>query len=206
MLLTSYSFFEGIRRISSADYLPNETDLLRAGIKTSGISETRFRMGSLSIKMVDVNGQRSEMKKWIHAFENVPVILFVVDMDEYDEVSLEKPYRNKMMESIVLFDSIVNSRWFMRSSVFLLLNKLDSFRRKLRMAPLANYFPDYSGGSDVNKAEEFILWRFTKLNRANLTIYPHLIETTDKFNIRLVFNSIEEAFIKRDLEKRGFIA
>jgi guanine nucleotide-binding protein G(i) subunit alpha len=199
MLLTSYSFFEGIRRISSADYLPNETDLLRAGIRTSGISETRFQMGSLSIKMVDVNGQRSEMKKWIHAFENVPVILFVVDMDEYDEVSLEKPYRNKMMESIVLFDSIVNSRWFMRSLVFLLLNKLDSFRRKLRMVPLANCFPDYRGGNDVNKAEEYILQRFTQLNRAH--IYPHLIETIDKSKIRLVFEDIKQKIILSNMEK-----
>jgi guanine nucleotide-binding protein subunit alpha len=156
-------------------------------------------MGSLSIKMVDVNGQRSEMKKWIHAFENVPVILFVVDMDEYDEVSLEKPYRNKMMESIVLFDSIVNSRWFMRSSVFLLLNNLDTFKRKLRRVPLENYFFDYIGGNDVNKAEEFILRCFTQLDRAHLNIYPHFIETTDKSKIRLVFESIEQMILKSNL-------
>ena len=154
---------EGIRRISSADYLPDETDILRAKINPSSVSETRFQTGRLSIKMVDNNCQRSERKKWIKAFENVPAILFVVDMDEYDEVFFEESNRNRMMESMVIFDSVVNSRWFMRSSVFLLLNNLDSFRRKLRRAPLANYFPDYSGGNDVNKAEEFILWRFTQL-------------------------------------------
>jgi guanine nucleotide-binding protein G(i) subunit alpha len=201
MLLTSYSFIEGIRRISSADYLPDEMDVLRAKINPSGISETRFQMGRLSIKMVDINCQRSERKKWINAFENGPAILFVVDMDEYDEVFFEESNRNKMMESIVLFDSIVNSRWFMRSSVFLLLNNLDSFRRKLRRAPLANYFPDYSGGNDVNKAEEFILGRFTQLNRAHLNIYPHPIETIDKSKIRQVFESIEETIIKSNIGK-----
>lgn len=201
MLLTSYSFFEGIRRISSADYLPDETDILRAKINLSGISETRFQMGRLSIKMVDINCQRSERKKWIKAFENVPAILFVVDMDEYDEVFFEESNRNRMMESVVIFDSVVNSRWFMRSSVFLLLNNLDSFRRKLRRAPLANYFPDYSGGNDVNKAEEFILWRFTQLNRAHLNIYPHLIETIDKSKIQQVFESIEETIIKSNIGK-----
>ncbi|KAH8766535.1 guanine nucleotide binding protein, alpha subunit [Hyaloscypha finlandica] len=192
-------FFEGIRRISSANYLPDETDILLAKINPSGISETRFQMGRLSIKMVDINCQRSERKKWIKAFENVPAILFVVDMDEYDEVFFEESNRNRMMESMVLFDSVVNSRWFMRSSVFLLLNNLDSFRRKLRRAPLANYFPDYSGGNDVNKAEAFILSRFTQLNRAHLNIYPHLIETIDKSKIQQVFESIEETIIKSNI-------
>jgi guanine nucleotide-binding protein G(i) subunit alpha len=199
MLLTSYSFFEGIRRISSADYRPNETDVLRTRIKTSGISETRFQMGGLSIKMVDIHGQKSERKKWIHAFENVPIILFVVAMDEYDNVFFEESYENGVSESMVLFDSIVNSRWFMRSSIFLLLNKLDSFKRKLRRAPLANYFPDYSGGNNVNKAEDFILRRFTQLNRAHLNIYPHFIEITDESKIRLVFESIKEIILKKDL-------
>jgi guanine nucleotide-binding protein G(i) subunit alpha len=199
MLLTSYSFFEGIRRISSADYLPNETDVLRTRVKTSGIFETRFQMSRLSIRMVDIHGQKSEMKKWIHAFENVPVILFVVDMDEYDNVFFEQSDNNSVSESMVLFDSMVNSRWFMRPSVFLLLNNLDTFKRKLRRVPLENYFSDYIGGNDVNKAEEFILRRFTQLNRAHLNIYPHFIETTDKSKIRLVFESIEQMILKSNL-------
>jgi guanine nucleotide-binding protein subunit alpha len=156
-------------------------------------------MSRLSIKMVDIHGQKSERKKWIHAFENVPVILFVVDMDEYDNVFFEQSYDNSVSESMDLFDSTVNSRWFMRSSVFLLLNNLDTFKRKLPRVPLENYFSDYIGGNDVKKAGEFILRRFTQLNRAHLNIYPHFIETTDKSKIRLVFESIEQMILKSNL-------
>ena len=59
-------FFSHIRRIGAADYVPDEDDVLRARSKTTGISETRFNMGQLSIHMFDVGGQRSERKKWIH--------------------------------------------------------------------------------------------------------------------------------------------
>lgn len=59
-------FFANIRRIAAPDYIPNEADVLRARTKTTGISETRFNMGQLSIHMFDVGGQRSERKKWIH--------------------------------------------------------------------------------------------------------------------------------------------
>lgn len=59
-------FFANLRKIGAADYVPDEADVLRARTKTTGISETRFNMGQLSIHMFDVGGQRSERKKWIH--------------------------------------------------------------------------------------------------------------------------------------------
>ena len=41
---------------------------------------------SLSFKLIDVGGQRSERRKWIHCFENVNAILFVVAISEYNQV------------------------------------------------------------------------------------------------------------------------
>lgn len=96
-------------RIASPDYIPIEADVLRARTKTTGIYETRFSMGQLSIQyafravtmevhtrlttlcsMFDVGGQRSERKKWIHCFENVTSIIFCVALSEYDQVLLEE--------------------------------------------------------------------------------------------------------------------
>lgn len=44
------SFFDEARRISAAEYIPTEADVLRARTKTTGIYETRFTMGQLSIQ------------------------------------------------------------------------------------------------------------------------------------------------------------
>ena len=38
----------------------------------------------LLFRMFDVGGQRSERKKWIHCFEGVTAIIFIVAMSEYD--------------------------------------------------------------------------------------------------------------------------
>lgn len=35
--------------------------------------------------MVDVGGQRSERRKWIHCFENVTSVMFLVALSEYDQ-------------------------------------------------------------------------------------------------------------------------
>ena len=40
--------------------------------------------------MVDVGGQRSERRKWIHCFENVTSIIFLVALSEYDQVLYEE--------------------------------------------------------------------------------------------------------------------
>ena len=42
-----------------------------------------------AFRMVDVGGQRSERRKWIHCFENVTSIIFLVALSEYDQILFE---------------------------------------------------------------------------------------------------------------------
>jgi guanine nucleotide-binding protein subunit alpha len=207
-------FFDEVKRITTPDYLPTEADVLRSRVKTTGISETRFSMGQLRVHLFDVGGQRSERKKWIHCFEKVTSVIYVVALSEYDQVLLEESSQNRMMEALILFDSIVNSRWFTRTSIILFLNKIDVLRNKLSRSPLQNYFPDYSGGNDVNRAAKYLLWRFNQVNRAHLDLYPQYVDTvtnnvnmgtdlfssltqaTDTSNIRLVFAAVKETILK----------
>ena len=51
--------------------------------------QIEFEYKSLVFHMFDVGGQRSERKKWIHCFDNVDCVLFVVAMSEYDQVLFE---------------------------------------------------------------------------------------------------------------------
>jgi guanine nucleotide-binding protein subunit alpha len=193
------SFLEEAKRITLEDYFPSEEDVIRARATTSGIYETRFTNGGLSIHMFDISGLRPErMKKWLHAFENVTSILFVVNLANYDQF-LEESSQNRMLETLVLFDSVVNSRWFAKTSVILFLNNVRQFMLKLPRSPLSNYFPDYSGGDDVNKAAKYILWRFNQVNRANLHIYPYLSQPRDTSNIRLVLSTVKEIVLQNAL-------
>ena len=80
-----------------------------------------------------------------------------------------------MAESLTLFESVINSRWFLRTSIILFLNKTDVFKIKLPKVPLDRYFPEYTGGNDINKAAKFILWKFMQANRARLSVYPQCV-------------------------------
>ncbi|KAI8877113.1 guanine nucleotide binding protein, alpha subunit [Backusella circina FSU 941] len=199
-------FLDDMERITQKGYIPNVQDVLCARAMTTGIVETRFTIANqLSIHMFDVGGQRSERKKWIHCFEAVTSIIFCVALSEYDQVLLEEHRQNRMLESLVVFESVINSRWFSRTSIVLFLNKIDLFKAKLPKVPLGKFFPDYSGGSDPEKAAKYILWRFNQMNRAKLTIYPHLTQATDTSNIRLVFAAIKETILQNALKDSGIM-
>ena len=64
--------------------MPTVDDVLRTRVKTTGIVETTFTYKSLHFRLVDVGGQRSERRKWIHCFEQVTAIIFCVALSEYD--------------------------------------------------------------------------------------------------------------------------
>ncbi|KAJ6596622.1 heterotrimeric G protein alpha subunit C [Mycena sp. CBHHK59/15] len=201
-------FFASIHRIAAPTYVPSEEDVLRASAKSTAITETRFWMGGLSIHMVDVGGQRSERKKWIHCFECVTSIIFCTALSEYDQVLEEERRVNRMRESLYLFECVINSRWFLRTSVILFLNKIDLFKRKLPKIPLGRYFPEYAGGNDLQKAVKYILWKFMQENRAKLTVYPHVTQATNTKNIgiiRLVFTAVKETILQNALKDSGIL-
>ena len=138
-------YLNQLDRIASPHYVPTQQDVLRTRVKTTGIIETQFNFKGLHFKMFDVGGQRSERKKWIHCFEGVTSIIFCVALSGYDLVLAEDEEMNRMMESMKLFDSICNNKWFVETSIILFLNKKDLFEDKIRHSPLSICFPEYKG-------------------------------------------------------------
>jgi len=50
-----------------------------------------------------------------------------------------------MQESLKLFDSICNNKWFTDTSIILFLNKKDLFEEKIKKSPLTICFQEYGG-------------------------------------------------------------
>ena len=48
--------------------------------------------------------------------------------------------QNRMHESLKLFDSICNNKWFTDTSIILFLNKKDIFEEKIKKSPLTICF------------------------------------------------------------------
>lgn len=198
-------YLNSLDRISHPDYLPSQQDVLRTRVKTTGIVETKFSFKGLIFKLFDVGGQRSERKKWIHCFECVTAIIFCVAMSGYDMVLAEDEEVNRMIESIKLFDSICNNKWFTETSIILFLNKKDLFEAKIQHSPLRVCFPEYTGPNTYERAAEYIRIKFEMLNkrRGSKDIYSHFTCATDTNNIQFVFDAITDVIIKNNLKEVG---
>ncbi|KAJ4470248.1 guanine nucleotide binding protein alpha subunit [Lentinula aciculospora] len=206
-------YFNSIDRMSGPGYMPSDQDILRSRVKTTGITETTFKIGELTYKLFDVGGQRSERKKWIHCFENVTAIVFLVSLSEYDQTLYEDQSVNRMQEALTLFDSICNSRWFIKASIILFLNKIDLFAEKLPKSPLGEYFPDYKGGNNYEAACEYILHKFvskdTRLNSnqsaSEKQCYAHYTCATDTQQIKFVLSAIQDILLQLHLRDCGLL-
>uniref|UniRef100_A0A3Q2HI41 Guanine nucleotide-binding protein subunit alpha n=1 Tax=Equus caballus TaxID=9796 RepID=A0A3Q2HI41_HORSE len=145
-------YLTDVDRIATLGYLPTQQDVLRVRVPTTGIIEYPFDLENIIFRMVDVGGQRSERRKWIHCFENVTSIMFLVALSEYDQVLVESDNENRMEESKALFRTIITYPWFQNSSVILFLNKKDLLEDKILYSHLVDYFPEFDGPGESGKS------------------------------------------------------
>jgi len=197
-------FFDKIDEVSKPGYVPNEQDLLRVRVRTTGIVESDFTIDHNKFKMIDVGGQRNERKKWIHCFENVTAVLFVVDISAYDRMLYEDEKINRLEEALNLFENICNSRWFRDTSIILFLNKSDLFRDKVKTVPLSVTFSDYTG-TTYEEGCAFLEQEFLKRNHYKKPIYCHVTCATDTRNVNVVFNGVKDIVVREALQKAGLV-
>uniref|UniRef100_A0A673MVK1 Guanine nucleotide-binding protein subunit alpha n=2 Tax=Sinocyclocheilus rhinocerous TaxID=307959 RepID=A0A673MVK1_9TELE len=194
-------YLDDIDRISASFYLPTVQDILRVRIPTTGIIEYIFDLQTVIFRMVDVGGQKSERRKWIHCFENVTSIIFLVALSEYDQALYECANENRMEESKALFKTIISYPWFQESSIILFLNKTDILKEKISKSHLVDYFPQYKGPkNDADAAMKFILSMYEEQNSdTHKSIYAHSTCATDTENIRFVFDAVKDTILRNNL-------
>jgi len=190
-----------IDRLAQPDCELNHDDVLQCRIRTTGIVEIIFSLENYLFRVMDVGGQRSERRKWIHCFDDVTAVIFCVALSEYDEVLVEDNRVNRMHEALELFAEILSNKVFKNSSIVLFLNKSDLFREKIKKAPLNKCFSDYTGGADFDTASKFITQKFFAKNTdPNKMIFPHVTCATNTENVRLVFDSVRATILSTTLK------
>nr|CAD2197330.1 unnamed protein product [Meloidogyne enterolobii] len=85
MTVLHSDYFENIERIAEKDYRPTNQVILHTRVPTTGVVKLLFTLNGIDFNIFDVGGQRSERRKWIHIFDDVNAIIFVVAISEYDQ-------------------------------------------------------------------------------------------------------------------------
>jgi len=203
---TADLFFAKIDDVADDDYVPSYSDVLHCRARTSGITESFFELKGNKFQMIDVGGQRTERKKWIHCFENVTAIVFVVALSEYDQSMFEDMKTNRIHDALDLFEQISNLRWFQHTAIILFLNKRDLFEIKIRRVDLKCCFPEYKGGCHYASACKYIDTQFKARCHQRKKIYSHITCATDTNNVEFTFNAVKDIIIENGLRRSGLIS
>mmetsp|Transcript_17297 Transcript_17297/g.27026 ORF Transcript_17297/g.27026 Transcript_17297/m.27026 type:complete len:353 (-) Transcript_17297:88-1146(-) len=194
-------FFERVNDFVPEEYVPTDEDILMSRSRTVGCSEISFELDNYIFRLVDVGGQQSERKKWIHQFGDVKSVLFVTSLAEYDLTLMEDEKTNRMDDSLQLFDGVLNSDWFRETPVILFLNKSDLFDIKVTKVDLKCCFPEYTGGKDREAALTFIKDKFAEKNQDNRQLYTHVTCATNTENVEVVFGAVRQECLREMLDQ-----
>lgn len=170
--LTSESFMENATKFSEEAFVPNVTDIVHCREVTKGVKETivtspdgreviirnMFGLTDLQTIFIDVGGQKSERRKWLHIFDNCTAIIYVaalngcmyhyrlvIHTDLDCQVLEEDDTTNRLLDSLQCLGEVSGNDSLNNIPFLIFLNKYDLFSQRIEEIPLTQCFPHYEG-------------------------------------------------------------
>jgi len=149
-------FLDKLDILSSKNYKPDDKDILRLRIKTSAVVDKVFDFEDNTFRVIDVGGQRSERRKWIHCFPDITALIFCIAISEYDQNLREDNITKRLDETFRVFDDVINNKYFKTKPIIVFLNKMDIFEEKFKKRPINIYYPEFQSADTIEKAVDCI--------------------------------------------------
>jgi len=124
-------------------------------------------------------------------------------VSEYDQVLYEDEKVNRLHESLQVFESICNNKYFTETAMILFLNKIDLFAEKIPHVPLKICFPAYTGPNTYGPALKYIEDKFLEQNKQSKLVFTHPTCATDTKNVEKVFEACRAVILKENLDRLG---
>jgi len=219
-LLDSYTYcLKHLPRFTEPGFVPSAEDAVMARVRTTGIVNTELvhtlgvsepkaegEPDALKFQVVDVGGQRNERKKWMHCFDDVRAILFVVNLAGFNQVLFEDSAKNRLHEELELFEQISSNALFADVPLLLFLNKKDLFEQMISGgADLRKAFPHYAGArGDTPAALRYVMETFRRKLPAGKAMAIHPVSARCQEDIQRAFEDVRRQLY--DEEKQTLIA
>ncbi|KAH6914231.1 guanine nucleotide-binding protein alpha-4 subunit [Coprinopsis sp. MPI-PUGE-AT-0042] len=211
-------FLDSLERITDLKYFPSDDDILRARLKTLGVSEHRFHLkntGSLvsnDWRVFDVGGARSLRAAWAPFFDNMDAIIFLAPLSGFDEVLSEDPTVNRLEDSVTLWKKIISNQLLKTAQTVLFLNKTDIFKAKLAAGILFGHYVVSYGldkPNDYELASAYLKKKFAGIHKqyspTPRLLYCHLTAVTDTRSTQGILSNVKDMVLRQALEKTKLV-
>ncbi|KAI0057226.1 P-loop containing nucleoside triphosphate hydrolase protein [Artomyces pyxidatus] len=140
-------FLDDIDRITAADYIPTNDDVLKAHLPTVGIHEHTLQVVHHrwpNLKLSEIGFLHAQRQAWIPFVDSVNTLIFIAPISRFDEVLAGDPPTNCLQQSLSLWRQVVSSPLLRSVNIFLFLNKCDVLKAKLDAGrQVKDYIPEF---------------------------------------------------------------
>ncbi|KAI0347879.1 G-alpha-domain-containing protein [Trametopsis cervina] len=142
-------FLDEIDRITAKMYFITDDDVLKARLRTTGVTEHTFTLDNpefrgVDWKIYDVGGARHQRQAWAPYFDDVDAIIFLAPISAFDQVLAEDTKYNRLQDSLELWKLVVSNKLLANVNIILFLNKCDLLKKKLESGvKLKHHLPGY---------------------------------------------------------------
>ncbi|CAM9177305.1 unnamed protein product [Ectocarpus sp. 12 AP-2014] len=199
-------YLQEARRLADPELEVTDEDMIMTRTRTTGIIVTEFSDNPYTYSLVDVGGQRSERRKWMHCFDDVKAIVFLVGLSGYHQVLFEDSSVNRMQESLELFTEVAGNPIFEKTPIFVFLNKKDLFEEMIVTKSLKKCFPEYDGpDGEAMPALRFIEQKYkqamlSKVPGKDVTV--HIIAARVRMDMKIAFGEVKDE-IRRSFDSKS---
>ncbi|KAG6811835.1 hypothetical protein H0H92_005632 [Tricholoma furcatifolium] len=115
-------FLDSLNRVTAPDYAPSDDDVLRARLKTLGVSEHRFKV---TLEVSDA--------AWVPYFDDMDAIVFLAPISAFDQTLQEDPSINRLVkeDSVNIWNYLLKNELLKNTHLILFMNKIDILKAKL---------------------------------------------------------------------------
>ncbi|KAF8970379.1 guanine nucleotide binding protein, alpha subunit [Flammula alnicola] len=212
-------FLDSLDRVAARRYVPTDDDILRARLKTLGVSEHRFKIVTSGYnasmrdwKVYDVGGHRSQVTAWAPFFDDMDAIIFLAPISGFDQV-LEEDHRvNRLEDSFKLWTMIVSNPLLKNTNLILFLNKIDILRTKLASGiKLKDYVVSYGDRpNDVDNTTAYLKRKFggimSECSLSPRIFYCHFTTVTDTKSTKYILSNLKDMLMRQNLLKTNLMS
>ncbi|KAJ7201405.1 guanine nucleotide binding protein, alpha subunit [Mycena pura] len=208
-------FLDSIEEVTSLRYVPTDDHILKARLKTLGVSEHRMRLtdptGGMSrdFRIFDVGGTRSLRSAWVSYFDDMDAIIFLAPISAFDQVLTEDPTVNRLADSYQLWTTIVSNKLLQKTNLILFLNKVDIMHAKLASGIRLSDFVDSYGRrpNDFDSASRYLKKQFQSILKQHSPriFYCHLTNAIDTKSTKYVLAGIKDMLMRFHLQESHLI-
>ncbi|KAF9652402.1 G-alpha-domain-containing protein [Thelephora ganbajun] len=217
-------YLDDLPRVAGERYTPTNDDVLRARLKTVGVTEFRFDLGkseflgkfgpgaslSSSWHVYDVGGHRSMRTAWVPFFDDMNAIIFLAPISCFDQVLAEDPSVNRLADSVQLWTSIVSNKLLADTPLVLFLNKCDLLKAKIEAGShFAKHIISY--GDRPNTFEgcsNYLRKKFAGIHKEKSPkprpFHFHFTSVTDSTTVEIL-RHVQDDVIMQNLKSGGLL-